>query len=165
MGTGMGVASVEVEGEVASVEVGMVEIGVDFGEDSIETEKTHQPTERPGTSSSSISNFTHQTLMFYRSFLDRLYSVADLLTERPEPKPPDPPPKFVRPKVGRTAQFLPSLAPQPGPRSGHSNTSSSEEGESCSWACRIFYNAHYGDILILRYILFCLSVSEVKTGP
>merc|ERR1712059_216726 len=96
----MEVASVEVEGEVASVEVGMVELA----EDSIETEKTHQPTERPGTSSSSISNFTHQTLMFYRSFLDRLYSVADLLTERPEPKPPDPPPKFVRPKVGRTAQ-------------------------------------------------------------
>ena len=28
-------------------------------------------------------------LFFSRSFLDRLYAVADLLTDRPEPKPPD----------------------------------------------------------------------------
>jgi len=34
--------------------------------------------------------FTQKTADFYRLFLDRLYEVADLLTERPTPEPPDP---------------------------------------------------------------------------
>ena len=32
---------------------------------------------------------TSSTDLFSRSFLDRLYAVVDLLTDRPEPKPPD----------------------------------------------------------------------------
>merc|ERR1739845_73794 len=44
-----------------------------------------------GTSSlASMDLFIDKTKLFYKNFLDRLYAVADLLTEpEPEPKPPD----------------------------------------------------------------------------
>merc|ERR1712025_817259 len=52
----------------------------------------------PGTSSSILQMFLEKTNSFYRSFLDKLYAVADLLTDRPEPKPPDSE-KLTRPSV------------------------------------------------------------------
>merc|ERR1712183_1212648 len=56
-----------------------------------ETEESQPPTARPGTNfHSAIHMFTQKTADFYRLFLDRLYEVADLLTERPSPEPPDP---------------------------------------------------------------------------
>merc|ERR1712080_426919 len=58
---------------------------------------------RPGTRHPGIDMFTQKTADFYRSFLDRLYCVADLLTERPELKPPDcepdPKPPWIGPAV------------------------------------------------------------------
>merc|ERR1739845_100693 len=44
-----------------------------------------------GTSSlAAMDLFIDKTQLFYKNFLDRLYAVADLLTEpEPEPKPPD----------------------------------------------------------------------------
>jgi len=46
--------------------------------------------EKPGTSSSIMNNFFDKTKYFYKSLLDGLYAVADLLLDpRPEPKPPD----------------------------------------------------------------------------
>jgi len=49
-----------------------------------------RPMAEPGTSSSILQMFLDKTNTFYRNFLDKLYAVADLLTDRPEPKPPDP---------------------------------------------------------------------------
>jgi len=43
----------------------------------------------PGISSSILQMFLEKTNTFYRNFLDKLYAVADLLSDRPEPKPPD----------------------------------------------------------------------------
>merc|ERR1719193_2314269 len=62
------------------------------GEEDIRETETSQPlTARPGTNiHSAIHMFTQKTADFYRLFLDRLYEVADLLTERPSPEPPDP---------------------------------------------------------------------------
>merc|ERR1712046_544376 len=54
-------------------------------------ETSQPPMARLGTSfHSAIHMFTQKTADFYRMFLDRLYEVADLLTERPTPEPPDP---------------------------------------------------------------------------
>merc|ERR1712211_132390 len=56
-----------------------------------QTETSQPPMARLGTSfHSAIHMFTQKTADFYRLFLDRLYEVADLLTERPTPEPPDP---------------------------------------------------------------------------
>ena len=53
------------------------------------TGRTPPPTAGRGTNHPNIAMFTQKTAEFYRSFLDRLYRVADLLTDRPSPKPPD----------------------------------------------------------------------------
>merc|ERR1711972_359960 len=61
------------------------------GEDTWEIETSQPPMARLGTRfHSAIHMFTQKTADFYRLFLDRLYEVADLLTERPTPEPPDP---------------------------------------------------------------------------
>merc|ERR1712098_657458 len=52
----------------------------------------------PGTSSSILQMFMEKTNTFFMSFLDKLYAVADLLTDRPEPKPPDSE-KLTRPSI------------------------------------------------------------------
>merc|ERR1711972_1254882 len=60
-------------------------------EDTRQIETSQPPMARLGTSfHSAIHMFTQKTADFYRLFLDRLYEVADLLTERPTPEPPDP---------------------------------------------------------------------------
>ena len=75
-------------------------------EDTRQIETSQPPMARLGTSfHSAIHMFTQKTADFYRCsnqhlvfymictirlFLDRLYEVADLLTERPTPEPPDP---------------------------------------------------------------------------
>merc|ERR1712099_46194 len=60
-------------------------------EDTRQIETSQPPMARRGTSfHSAIHMFTQKTADFYRLFLDRLYEVADLLTERPTPEPPDP---------------------------------------------------------------------------
>merc|ERR1719193_747355 len=60
-------------------------------EDTRETGTSQPLMARPGTNiHSAIHMFTQKTADFYRLFLDRLYEVADLLTERPSPEPPDP---------------------------------------------------------------------------
>merc|ERR1712107_546159 len=62
-------------------------------EDTKQIETSQPPMARLGTSfHSAIHMFTQKTADFYRLFLDRLYEVADLLTERPLPEPPDPTP-------------------------------------------------------------------------
>merc|ERR1712039_802223 len=59
-------------------------------EDTRQIETSQPPMARLGTSfHSAIHMFTQKTADFYRMFLD-LYEVADLLTERPTPEPPDP---------------------------------------------------------------------------
>merc|ERR1719436_1020357 len=61
------------------------------GEDTRQIETSQPPMARLGTRfHSAIHMFTQKTADFYRLFLDRLYEVADLLTERPTPEPPDP---------------------------------------------------------------------------
>merc|ERR1712004_952568 len=60
-------------------------------EDTRQIETSQPPMARLGTSfHSAIHMFTQKTADYYRLFLDRLYEVADLLTERPTPEPPDP---------------------------------------------------------------------------
>jgi len=54
-----------------------------------ETVNELQHTEKLGISRDILAKFQQKTYSFYRCFLDRLYAVADLLTDRPEPKPPD----------------------------------------------------------------------------
>merc|ERR1719323_2840863 len=50
----------------------------------------HKPMGKPGISLSVMEQFVLKTKSFYKSFLDGLYAVADLLLDyRPEPKPPD----------------------------------------------------------------------------
>merc|ERR1719348_1524762 len=72
--------------ETTSPEEETEEEGVDIRE----TETSQPPTARPGTNfHPAIHMFTQKTADFYRLFLDRLYEVADLLTERPSPEPPD----------------------------------------------------------------------------
>merc|ERR1711944_362167 len=67
-------------------------------EDTRQIETSQPPMARLGTSfHSAIHMFTQKTADFYRFFLDRLYEVADLLTERPSPEPPDPAPSRVQP--------------------------------------------------------------------
>merc|ERR1712156_1371172 len=57
-------------------------------EDTTQIEKSQPPMARLGTSfHSAIHMFTQKTADYYRLFLDRLYEVADLLTERPTPDP------------------------------------------------------------------------------
>merc|ERR1711970_1425886 len=66
-------------------------------EDTKETGTSQPPMARPGTNfHSAIHMFTQKTADFYRLFLDRLYEVADLLTERPSPEPPDPTQALLR---------------------------------------------------------------------
>jgi len=75
--------------------------------------------------------FLDKTNTFYRNFLDKLYAVADLLTDRPEPKPPDPeniPSPTVM--VGLVSLgFSMSGKPTWTTRSGSLNTSSSAREE------------------------------------
>merc|ERR1719205_333876 len=61
------------------------------GEDSDVTVSEPKPTGKLGTSHNNaiLNMFLEKTNSFYRSFLDRLYAVADLLNDRPDPKPPD----------------------------------------------------------------------------
>merc|ERR1712034_123401 len=99
------------------------------GEDSDVTVSEPKPTGKLGTSHNNgiLNMFLEKTNSFYRSFLDRLYAVADLLTDRPEPKPPDSENPTNQPRMvglvspGRIC--MPGA--QPGPRSGLLNTSSS----------------------------------------
>lgn len=66
-------------------------------EDIRETGTSQPPMAGRGTNfHSAIHMFTQKTADFYRFFLDRLYEVADLLTERPSPEPPDPTPAQSR---------------------------------------------------------------------
>merc|ERR1712115_124506 len=68
-------------------------------EDTRHIETSQPPMARLGTSfHSAIHMFTQKTADFYRLFLDRLYEVADLLTERPTPEPPDPQEPFEGPE-------------------------------------------------------------------
>merc|ERR1712048_309502 len=47
-------------------------------------------TGKPGIKCPAMDHFITKTKLFYKNFSDRLYAVADLLTEpEPEPKPPD----------------------------------------------------------------------------
>jgi len=69
-------------------------VAVVRAEETMETDKCHSElpklTARPGTSQSLMKDFAVKTKNFYKSFLDGLYAVADLLLDnRPEPKPPD----------------------------------------------------------------------------
>merc|ERR1712013_887085 len=103
MGEGFEVAEMarevdsEVDMEEAVVDIGM-EVSVEEttspeeetgeeGEDTRQIETSQPPMARLGTSfHSAIHMFTQKTADFYRLFLDRLYEVADLLTERPTPE-------------------------------------------------------------------------------
>jgi len=62
---------------------------MEIEEDSDATVNEPKPMAGLGTSSGILKMFLEKTNSFYRSFLDRLYAVADLLTDRPDPKPPD----------------------------------------------------------------------------
>merc|ERR1711936_98146 len=76
--------------ETTSQEEGIEETGEEE-EVTRETGTSQPPMARHGTNfHSAIHMFTQKTADFYRLFLDRLYEVADLLTERPSPEPPDP---------------------------------------------------------------------------
>lgn len=63
------------------------EMGIKGDSDVTMSEPRH--TAEPGISSSILQMFLEKTNTFYRNFLDKLYAVADLLSDRPEPKPPD----------------------------------------------------------------------------
>merc|ERR1712012_69480 len=79
------------------METGMEEtifVVVEREEETEETDKSPsvelRPTARLGTRVSVMENFVSKTKQFYKSFLDGLYAVADLMLEpRPDPKPPD----------------------------------------------------------------------------
>jgi len=91
-------AAREVTGMKATVEKGILFVAdvmevavVDVME---ETDKFHlvdpKPMGKLGISLSVMDQFVLKTKSFYKSFLDGLYAVADLLLDyRPEPKPPD----------------------------------------------------------------------------
>merc|ERR1719493_20573 len=72
-------------------EVGVATVVDEMGikEDSDVTMGAPRHTAEPGISSSILQMFHEKTNTFYRNFLDKLYAVADLLSDRPEPKPPD----------------------------------------------------------------------------
>merc|ERR1719508_163473 len=90
-----------------------------------------QLTEKLGTSQTILKMFLEKTNTFYRCFLDRLYAVADLLTDRTQSlltlitRPND----HIR-SIWSALASSACRANQPGPRSGLLNTSSSAGEEN-----------------------------------
>merc|ERR1712127_219642 len=64
-----------------------------------------RPGSSPPTPCPSLTMFALKCQHFYRVFLDRLYHVADLLTDRPETKPPDPPSPQADPVVSEISEI------------------------------------------------------------